>query len=175
MKKFIALVLVLVSIFSLASTAMAAYSTMYINCDKGETVRLRNEPSTKGTVLINIPRGTAVQAEKYNSSWHKVSYSGYNGYMMSSFLSSTPPIDEDSPWFQRYGTKNLSTSSGDNAYIKVLQKDLMTLGYDLSPYYDDGYYGQKTKTAVMDFQRAHGLTADGICGNATKEALYFAI
>lgn len=172
MKKFIALALVIVSVFALASTALAAYSTMYINCPVGETVRLRSSPSTSGTVLINIPRGTAVQAESYNSTWHRVSYNGYNGYMMSSFLSSSRPAGQDTPWLLRYGTKLLSTSSGDNSYIRVLQQDLMSLGYDLSPYYADGYYGIKTKEAVMDFQRYAGLSADGICGDKTKEALY---
>ena len=34
-----------------------------------------------------------------------------------------------------------------------------------------GYYGSQTKAAVKRFQRAHGLTADGIAGPATLSAL----
>ena len=35
----------------------------------------------------------------------------------------------------------------------------------------DGIFGQKTKNAVIAFQRAHGLTADGIVGKNTWRAL----
>lgn len=91
MKRIVALLFVLVSIFSMVVSAQAAYSTMYVNCDVGETVRLRASASSTGTILTNIPRGTAVQAEYYNSSWHRVTYGNYSGFMMSSFLSSTPP------------------------------------------------------------------------------------
>lgn len=31
----------------------------------------------------------------------------------------------------------------------------------------DGIYGWRTAEAVKEFQRKHGLTPDGICGNAT--------
>ena len=64
--------------FSMVVSAQAAYSTMYVNCDVGETVRLRASASSTGTILTNIPRGTAVQAEYYNSSWHRVTYGNYN-------------------------------------------------------------------------------------------------
>lgn len=41
-------------------------------------------------------------------------------------------------------------------------------GYDLEV---DGDYGSKTEAAVKDFQKKHGLTADGICGPKTWKAL----
>lgn len=51
------------------------------------------------------------------------------------------------------------------------QEDLITLGYDLSPYGADGKFGAKTETAVKQFQTVHGLKADGIVGPATWAAL----
>jgi Bacterial SH3 domain. len=89
--KIIALVLAITCLMAIAAPALAAFSTMYVNCPVGQTVRLRATASTSGTTLTNIPRGTAVQAEYYNSSWHKVKYGSYTGYMMSSFLSTTKP------------------------------------------------------------------------------------
>lgn len=60
-------------------------------------------------------------------------------------------------------------SSGE--YVTLLQTKLIQLGYDLSPYGADGKFGAKTETAVKAFQKDHGLTADGIVGPKTWEAL----
>jgi hypothetical protein len=55
------------------------------------------------------------------------------------------------------------------AGVKVLQRALAHLGY--SPGTIDGQYGPSTVDAVTRFQRAGGLTADGILGPKTLRAL----
>jgi hypothetical protein len=55
------------------------------------------------------------------------------------------------------------------AAVKVLQRALAHLGY--SPGKIDGQYGPSTVDAVTRFQRAGGLTADGILGPKTLRAL----
>ena len=60
-------------------------------------------------------------------------------------------------------------SSGD--YVVELQKDLMQLGYDVGSTGADGKCGAKTATAVQAFQANNNLTADGICGPRTWEAI----
>jgi len=55
------------------------------------------------------------------------------------------------------------------AAVKVLQRALAHLGY--SPGKIDGQYGPSTVDAVTRFQRAGGLTADGILGPNTLRAL----
>jgi Flp pilus assembly protein TadG len=55
------------------------------------------------------------------------------------------------------------------AAVKVLQQGLAHLGY--SPGTIDGQYGPATIDAVKRFQRAGGLTADGILGPNTLRAL----
>ena len=54
--------------------------------------------------------------------------------------------------------------------VKDLQSRLNALGY----YNDeiDGQFGALTKTAVIEFQKANGLNADGMVGAETKEVLY---
>jgi len=56
-------------------------------------------------------------------------------------------------------------------YVTLLQTKLIQLGYDLAPYGADGAYGNKTLEAVKYFQRDHDLTADGITGAKTWEAI----
>ena len=60
----------------------------------------------------------------------------------------------------QYGAK------GDS--VKQLQQALNSAGYKLSV---DGIYGNKTKQAVLDFQKKNGLKVDGIVGNNTWGAL----
>ena len=55
------------------------------------------------------------------------------------------------------------------AQVKLLQHALATLGY--RPGKIDGRYGPATQRAVIRFQQAEGLTADGIFGAKTKLAL----
>ncbi len=54
--------------------------------------------------------------------------------------------------------------------VTELQQRLLDLGYYNGEI--TGFYGSMTQEAVMRFQRARGLTADGVVGSATAEALY---
>jgi|GEM_PF-2015789 len=56
-----------------------------------------------------------------------------------------------------------------SAAIEDLQRRLNELGYDAGK--PDGIYGMKTMTAVLAFQKDHGLKPDGIFGKATNAKL----
>ena len=58
-------------------------------------------------------------------------------------------------------------SVGDE--VTSIQKKLFSLGFYSGNI--DGIYGSKTKNAVIDFQKANGLVADGIAGKKTLAAL----
>lgn len=58
-------------------------------------------------------------------------------------------------------------SSGNIA--KLLQEKLVTLGYNTNGV--DGIFGSGTYTAVREFQKTRGLTADGIVGQNTWKKL----
>lgn len=57
-------------------------------------------------------------------------------------------------------------SRGNN--VRWLQFELNRYGYRLVV---DGIAGEKTISALKDFQSSHGLVADGICGPLTREKL----
>jgi len=54
-----------------------------------------------------------------------------------------------------------------------VQAALAGLGYDVGPV--DGVMGPRTRAAVMAYQRAVGLTADGVVGRMTRAALASAL
>ena len=54
--------------------------------------------------------------------------------------------------------------------VKQLQSKLNELGYPCGAV--DGVFGNATRTAVMNFQKANGLTVDGIAGPATLAKLF---
>lgn len=56
--------------------------------------------------------------------------------------------------------------------VALLQEILVNQGYDVGKTGVDGDYGKATEAAVKKFQKDHGLTVDGICGNNTWYALY---
>lgn len=61
---------------------------------------------------------------------------------------------------------------GDSGtYVTMMQELLIQRGYPMPKYGADGKFGNETLAALTAFQKDYGLTADGICGEATWEAL----
>ena len=61
-------------------------------------------------------------------------------------------------------------SSGSE--VKKLQQALINAGYSVGSTGADGIYGSNTAAAVKAYQKANGLSADGIAGNQTLSNLY---
>lgn len=65
-----------------------------------------------------------------------------------------------------------SYRKGDSGLgVKELQQKLIKIGYRFPEHGDDGSYGDETVSVVTAFQKANGLTADGIVGEKTLEKL----
>lgn len=70
------------------------------------------------------------------------------------------------PWDASATINGLST-----AQVKAIQTALSSRGYSLGSYGIDGSYGESTYEAVKSFQRAAGLSVDGVAGPKTVAAL----
>lgn len=73
-----------------------------------------------------------------------------------------PAMNTDSQLFQEL-KQRLQTSS------KELQLHLKSRGFDPGPI--DGQLGPRTHSALVDFQKAHQLDADGVPNASTRDAL----
>lgn len=75
-------------------------------------------------------------------------------------------LDNSNPYYCS-GVTLRKNSKGDS--VRWLQWELQHRGYDCGQI--DGLFGEKTRTAVLIFQRDQGLVPDGIVGNKTYAAL----
>lgn len=100
---------------------------------------------------------------------------GTNGRIVSNYIlvflkktSSQPTVSEvkENPYTKP--TRNIKLWSTGND-VKWVQYALNREGYDCGKV--DGIFGSGTKNAVIAFQKAKGLSADGIVGPMTREAL----
>ncbi|MGK7891480.1 MAG: peptidoglycan-binding protein [Leptolyngbyaceae cyanobacterium] len=67
-------------------------------------------------------------------------------------------------------SQSVAVQRGDQGgQVEALQKRLSDLGYYSGPV--TGFFGEMTEDAVIRFQQAQGLTADGIVGTGTATAL----
>lgn len=74
------------------------------------------------------------------------------------------------------GTKLPTIRKGNrNIYVKQMQTMLDKLGYNMGICGIDGDFGTATEKALIEFQRDHGLTQDGVAGPVTWAALQAAV
>jgi peptidoglycan hydrolase-like protein with peptidoglycan-binding domain len=83
-------------------------------------------------------------------------------------LGATPAWD-GSPEAELESGRPTLRSGSQGSVVRELQARLASLGFDPGPI--DGYFGSLSASAVRAFQRARGLSADGIVGSQTWAAL----
>lgn len=82
-----------------------------------------------------------------------------------------PPAPQPRPPAQ--DLHSLRLSPGDRgAGVRLLQTQLLRLGYPLPRFGADGIYGLETMGALKAFQHVAGLVPDGLCDRATLEKLF---
>ncbi|WP_338871977.1 peptidoglycan-binding domain-containing protein [Myxococcus stipitatus] len=93
-------------------------------------------------------------------------YSADSSFSRPGSMAAARAADRESVLGYTSGTQRKGAT---NNTVKGLQDRLRSAGFD--PGTADGKFGPATQRAVRDFQRAHGLKADGVVGNKTFAAL----
>ena len=128
-----------------------------------EGVKAYQSYSTDSAVVATLPLNAVVTVTAAKEGWCQIQKDGLIAYMKQSDLAATAQATP-AP------TAAAELKFGDTGdEVKALQTRLQELGYFSGAI--GGNYGEQTQTAVLAFQRAANLTADGVAGADTLKAL----
>ena len=139
------------------------------------SLNMRASNSTESKVVRVLKKGASVEAISSKGSWYKIKFGGNTGYVAKKYVkkgSSESSSKSESSSRSDSSSKSSSGKAGDpcspgdsGAAVKAVQKKLKSLGYYSGSV--DGDYGNGTKSAVKAFQKANGLTANGVANSKT--------
>ena len=143
------------------------------------SLNMRKSNSADSKVLMTLRKGTEVEVISTKGSWYKVTSGSKTGYVAKKYItksssksssSSTKSSKSGSSSKESSGKAGDPCSPGDSgAAVKAVQKRLKALGYYSGTV--DGDYGNGTKSAVKAFQKANGLTVNGVANSKTIKKL----
>lgn len=129
------------------------------------TLNVRALPLSASKLVTTIPQGKEFSALGYANAWNKSWLKIDNGYVFRTYTECHNPYVEPTVNIKRgssgEGVRWVQWWLGQRGYCGV---DGKILGCD-------GQFGPNTDYALRTFQREHNLTADGICGSATRKEL----
>lgn len=177
------------------SAAKTVNYKVKINTASG--VNVRKGPGEKYSKITAIANGKTVTITKEQDSWgYTKEYKGwiclkYTKKVTTSTTTSSTKKDNDIAELQRecnkqgFSNQKVDGTPGPNTLAgcptvkkgakgnitKWIQKRLISIGYSCGSSGVDGDFGSGTEKAVKNFQKANGLTADGIVGKDTWKKL----
>ena len=137
----------------------------------GGSVNVRAGDNTETAILGVAHKGDSFLLEGVSASgWYKIDYDGKDGYISSrSDLTRIAGEVHVSFTVGRLLKKTSPLMTGED--VRDVQAALIAKGYSCGNTGADGEFGSNTESAVKSFQKAAGLTADGIVGEKTTQAL----
>ena len=135
--------------------ATTVWGTAVVNAT---SLNVRKSGSTSATLLYKLKKGERVMLRSFSGDWYCIETSQGKGYVLGDYLDKSVIT----------GTSFKSGDKGDE--VKEIQRRLIELKYLTGT--ADGTFGAATKSAVTAFQKAVGLTADGVVGSGTLNKLF---
>ena len=126
-------------------------------------VNMRKGASTDTDSVKTLAAGYGVQVVDYEEGWYKINFDKSTGFVRRDYIEVTGPFTGEST--VRVLKRNMSGEQ-----IKKMQEELKKRGFFLGETTSD--FGPKTQQALIDFQKAANVEADGVAGQATLDLLY---
>ena len=155
-------VCVLTILFAAVPTAMAAGATMSLGSRGDDVTELQNKLLTLG--YLDYPSATGYYGALTKTA--VIRFQNNNGLGADGIAG---PLTQNKLYSSTAKSLILKVGSSGEA-VQTLQLQLKKLGYFSGT--GTGYYGSVTREAVIAFQRANGLSADGIAGPATRKKAF---
>ena len=138
-------------------------------------LRLRQQPNDSATVLLTIPSGDMVVITGESGGYYIAVYEGVQGYALKRYLNAVNgsvnlPAVSPAPDTGASSAYPLLYSGSQGDGVKALQSALKELGFYTGTV--DGDFGSGTRSAVIAFQKANGLTETGTADAAAQTLLY---
>ena len=143
------------------------------------SINIRKSADSDSKVVGTLKKGASVTIKETKGSWYKITAGGKTGYVYKKYIkitdSSSQSSSKNSKNTKDTKTKNSGKSDGTcvpgdtGSAVKKVQQRLKKLGYYKGKV--DGDYGSSTKTAVKNFQKRNGLTANGKVNSKTLAKL----
>lgn len=147
----------------------------------GGGLNLRTYPSTSASSPVQIPNNTKITVQKHNASWSSTTYNGHSGFVMTQYLTiggstgggETGGGDTGGGSTGTTKAPSLTDIRNGNAYLTIghygdsvttLRRYLNGHGYTCN---SSGAYDDALKSVVKNYQKANGISADGLAGQAT--------
>ncbi len=154
-------------------------------------VFFRTAPRTTSAFFYRLNKGDQVEVLGNSGNFYKVKVDGTTGYVMKKYVTLAGQQSSSSSSTSSSNSSSSSTTNKGMAGIKKISdievpatsrpgdsgQDVVALqqALTLKGFYKgeiDGDYGDKTKEAVIKFQKSKSLSRDGIAGAVTIKALF---
>ena len=172
----LALVLVAALCAPLLVSAYADAMVYYVNTANKKSLNMRSSTDLGNNILTSIPNGAAVVVYEFlnSNTWAHIGYGGRDGYVMTRYLSLTPPSTQPST------TESLSFKDFKSTYYLASVKPSTPSGYvnmrwapSKSTAVHDIYYSGSTLQVIAESKTWSQVydTQKNICGFMMKEFL----
>lgn len=172
----LALVLVAALCAPLLVSAYADAMVYYVNTANKKSLNMRSSTDLGNNILTSIPNGAAVVVYEFlnSNTWAHIGYGGRDGYVMTRYLSLTPPSTQPST------TESLSFKDFKSTYYLASVKPSTPSGYvnmrwapSKSTAVHDIYYSGSTLQVIAESKTWCQVydTQKNICGFMMKEFL----